>query len=47
MTFTSVLIKHCDVVPDMVDRWHHLALLSLEFTYSNSVLCSLGEIDVN
>ena len=29
------------ILPGMVDRWHHLVLLSL------SVLCSPGEISVN
>ena len=28
-TFPYVLTKHCGVVPGMVDRWHHLLLLSL------------------
>ena len=30
LTFPSVLTKQCGVVPGMVDRWHHLVLLSLE-----------------
>ena len=28
-TFPSVLTRHCGVVPGIVDRWHHLLLLSL------------------
>ena len=30
LTFPFVLIKQCGVVPDMLDRWHHLVLLSLK-----------------
>ena len=29
LIFTTVLIKQCGEVPDMVDRWHHLMLLTL------------------
>ena len=35
LTFLSVLTKQCGVVPGLVDRWHHLILLSLEFLYLN------------
>ena len=36
LTFPSVLTKQCGVVSDMVDRWHHLTLLSLEIFYSQT-----------
>ena len=42
----SVLTKQCGEVPGMVDRWHHLVLLSLEI-FSNWILYSPGEISVN
>ena len=47
LTFPSVLTKQCALVPDMVDRWHHLVLLSLQGFYSNWILYSPGEIRVN
>ena len=33
LTFPSVLTKQFGLVPGMVDRWHHLVLLSLEVLY--------------
>ena len=48
LTFPYVLTKQCGVVPGLVDRWHHLMLLSLDILgYSNRILYSPGDVSVN
>ena len=48
LTFPSVLTKQFGVVTGMVDKWHHLVLLSLNvLSYSNRILYSPGEVSVN
>ena len=46
LTFPSVLTKQCGVVPGMIDRWHHLLLLSLE-DFVVILKLNPGEISVN
>ena len=43
-TFPYVLTKHCGVVPGLVDRWHHLLLVSL---YVYRIKLNPGETNVN